>query len=37
MQEATDEVHHGITAARVSGTSTSEKMAVANHALENLA
>lgn len=37
MQEATDEVHHGMIAARVPGTSTSERVAVANNALESLA
>jgi hypothetical protein len=37
MQEATDEVHHGMTAARIPDTSTSERVTVANHALESLA
>ena len=36
-QEASDEVHNGLTAPRVPGTSTSERMAVANHALQSLA
>ena len=36
-QEASDEVHNGLTAPRVLGTSTSERMAVANYALQSLA
>ena len=37
MQEAMDEVHNGMSLTRVQGTSTQERLAVANHALHSLA
>ena len=37
MQEATDEVHNGMTLTRVPDTSTQERLAVANNALQSLA
>ena len=37
MQEATNEVHNGMSGPRVPGTSTQERLVVANHALHSLA
>lgn len=37
MQEATDKVHNGLSAGKLVGTSTQERLAVANHALHSLA
>ena len=36
-QEATDEVHNGLSASNLIGTSREERLAVANHALHSLA
>lgn len=37
VQEATDEVHNGITRNKVPGTSTKERLAVVNHVFHSLA
>ena len=37
MQEATEEVHNGMNMGRVSGRTSHERLAVANHALQSLA
>ena len=37
VQEATDDVHNGLTTGRVSGASSKEKLVAANHALHSLA
>lgn len=37
VQEATDDVHNGLTTGRVPGASSKEKLVVANHALHSLA
>ena len=36
MQEATDEVHNGMSIANIPGTSKQERLAVANHALHSI-
>ena len=37
MREPTDEIHNGMSIAKIPGTSNQERLAVANHALHSLA